>query len=111
MPCYKSKPCLACQVVRAANPQIVQFKTATGSTYILDSLYMTWARIERPRVEDPKYALRTQHGELNTWPDVVVGRGVIMECPALHRSYDARIVYTSDVVSIKHLDAPPVFAV
>ena len=73
----------------------LRVKTA-NSVYRLDTESNTWERIVTNGVVDPKYPLRTESGEMRGYSSPIIGRPLVIICPALKEGV-ARVITTSPV--------------
>lgn len=83
---------------------IIQVKTQSGSTYLLNKDATTWERTVNPPADKiSAFPLRTQGGPIDEWPEITVGRGLQLYGPPITPGMAGRLVYTSDVVSFEEL--------
>lgn len=73
----------------------VRVNTASGSMYILDSIAMTWERVNKVPI---KYYEGTNEGKLVIWPSITIGESMqfIDENPSFR--FAAAAISTTQVV-------------
>lgn len=73
------------------------FIETENSTYVLDDEEMTW---ERVKVSGQSGYLRTDGGQLTTFPKIKVGEPLTMLGPPIVEDATARLIYTTPVTKV-----------
>lgn len=76
---------------------MVSVKTLSGSIYQLDREKMRWVRVVSDSLSG---SLRTNDGELLVWPEIAIGKPLVLLGPPVIDEADARAIVTSLITEI-----------